>query len=45
MLEGEPALFVDNKSIDETYTKYKDTLDSFYVNTWYSEDAIDALFQ
>ncbi len=40
-----PALFVDNKNIDETYAKYKDVLDSFYVNTWYSEEQIDALFQ
>ncbi|MGA2481355.1 MAG: substrate-binding domain-containing protein [Spirochaetia bacterium] len=40
-----PFLFVDNGNIDATYAKYKDTLDSFYVNTWYSEDAIDALFQ
>jgi len=40
-----PFLFVDNNNIDQTYGKYKDTLDSFYVNTWYSENAIDALFQ
>jgi ribose transport system substrate-binding protein len=40
-----PFLFVDNANIDQTYAKYKDTLDSFYVNTWYSEEAIDALFQ
>ena len=40
-----PFLFVDNSNIDQTYAKYKDVLDSFYVNTWYSEDAIDALFQ
>jgi len=40
-----PALTVDNSNIDDIYAKYKDTLDSFYVNTWYSEDAIDALFQ
>ena len=40
-----PFLFVDNNNIEQTYGKYKDTLDSFYVNTWYSEDAIDALFQ
>ena len=40
-----PALFVDNSNIDATYAKYKDTLDSFYVNQWYSEAQIDALFQ
>ncbi len=40
-----PALFVDNSNIDKIYDQYKDTLDSFYVNTWYSEDQIDALFQ
>ncbi len=40
-----PALFVDNNNIDEIYAKYKDTLDSFYVNTWYTEAQIDALFQ
>ena len=40
-----PALFVDNNNIDQVFAKYKDTLDSFYVNTWYSEDQIDALFQ
>jgi ribose transport system substrate-binding protein len=40
-----PFLFVDNANIDATFAKYKDTLDSFYVNTWYSEEAIDALFQ
>ena len=27
------------------YDKYKDVADSYYVNTWYSEDQIDALFQ
>ena len=42
---GRSRLFVDNANIDSIYAKYKDTLDSFYVNTWYSEDQIDALFQ
>jgi ribose transport system substrate-binding protein len=32
-----PALFVDNNNIDAIFAKYKDTLDSFYVNQWYSE--------
>jgi ribose transport system substrate-binding protein len=40
-----PVLFVDNNSIDQTYDKYKDMLDSFYVSTWYSEDQLDAMFQ
>jgi ribose transport system substrate-binding protein len=40
-----PFLTVDNNNIDSIYAKYKDTLDAFYVNTWYSEEAIDALFQ
>jgi ribose transport system substrate-binding protein len=40
-----PVLFVDNKNIDEVYNKYKDVGDSFYVNTWYSAEQIDALFQ
>jgi len=40
-----PALFVDNTNIDAVFAQYKDTLDSFYVNTWYSEAQIDALFQ
>ena len=25
--------------------QYKDVLDSFYVNQWYSESQIDALFE
>ncbi len=44
-INTKPFLAVDNANIDEVYAKYKDTLDSFYVNTWYSEDAIDALFE
>ena len=44
-IQTKPFLTVDNSNIDSIYAKYKDTLDSFYVNTWYSEDAIDALFQ
>ena len=40
-----PFLFVDNANIDQIYAKNKDVLDSFYVNTWYSEEAINALFQ
>lgn len=40
-----PVLFVDDKNIDEVYNKYKDVADSYYVNTWYSEAQIDALFQ
>jgi ribose transport system substrate-binding protein len=40
-----PALFVDNNNIDKISDQYKDTLDSFYVNTWYSEAQLDAMFQ
>jgi ribose transport system substrate-binding protein len=40
-----PVLEVTNKNIDEVYNKYKDVADSFYVNQWYSEAQIDALFQ
>ena len=40
-----PVLEVDNKNIDAVYAKYKDVADSFYVNQWYSEEQIDALFQ
>ena len=44
-INTKPFLTVTNDNIDDVYGKFKDTLDSFYVNTWYSEDAIDALFQ
>jgi len=44
-INTKPFLTVDNANIDDVYAKYKDTLDSFYVNVWYSEDAIDAMFQ
>jgi ribose transport system substrate-binding protein len=40
-----PSLFVDNSNIDQIYAKYKDVADAYYVNQWYSEDQIDALFQ
>jgi ribose transport system substrate-binding protein len=40
-----PSLFVDNDNIDQIYAKYKDVADAYYVNTWYTEAAIDALFQ
>ncbi|HJX40069.1 MAG TPA: substrate-binding domain-containing protein, partial [Anaerolineales bacterium] len=40
-----PVLAVDSKNIDEVYNKYKDMADSFYVNQWYSEEQIDALFK
>jgi ribose transport system substrate-binding protein len=40
-----PILFVDNNNIDQIYNQYKDTLDSFYANSWYSEAQLDALFQ
>jgi len=40
-----PALFVDNNNIDQIYAKYKDVADAYYVNTWYAEDQIDAMFQ
>jgi len=40
-----PSLQVDNNNIDKVYAEYKDWADSYYVNTWYTEDQIDALFQ
>jgi ribose transport system substrate-binding protein len=40
-----PSLQVDNTNIEKVYDQYKDWADSFYVNTWYTEDQIDALFQ
>ena len=40
-----PSLQVDNSNIDKIYDEYKDWADSYYVNTWYTEDQIDALFQ
>jgi len=40
-----PSLQVDNSNIDQVYDEYKDWADSYYVNTWYTEAQIDALFQ
>ncbi len=40
-----PVLFVDNANIDQVYAKYKDVADAYYVNQWYSEEQLDALFQ
>jgi len=40
-----PSLQVDNSNIDKVYDEYKDWEDSFYVNTWYTQAQIDALFQ
>ncbi len=40
-----PSLQVDNSNIDKVYDEYKDWADSYYVNTWYTEAQIDALFQ
>ena len=40
-----PSLQVDNNNIDKVYAEYKDWADSYYVNTWYTEAQIDALFQ
>ncbi len=40
-----PLLQVDNSNIDRIYGDYKDWADSSYVNTWYTEEQIDALFQ
>ncbi len=40
-----PSLTVTNENIDQFYTEYKDWADAFYVNTWYSEAQLDALFQ
>ncbi len=40
-----PILFVDNNNIDKIFDQYKDWADSYYVNAWYTEKQIDALFQ
>ncbi len=40
-----PVLLVDNSNIDKVYAQYKDWADSYYVNAWYSEAQIDAMFQ
>ena len=40
-----PSLQVDNSNIDKVYDEYKDWEDSVYVNTWYTQAQIDALFQ
>ena len=40
-----PSLQVDNSNVDKIYDEYRDWADSYYVNTWYTEDQIDALFQ
>ncbi len=40
-----PTLTVDNSNIDQIYDQCKDWADSYYVNTWYSDAQIDALFQ
>jgi len=40
-----PSLQVDNSNIEKVYNEYKDWADSYYVNTWYTEAQIDALFQ
>ncbi len=45
ILNTKPVLFVDNNTIDKVYDQYKDWADSYYVNTWYSQEQIDALFQ
>jgi len=36
---------IDNSNIDEVYEEYKDWADSYYVNHWYSQEELDALFQ
>ncbi len=40
-----PSLSVDNSNIDQIYDQYKDWADSYYVNTWYTAEQIDELFQ
>jgi len=40
-----PNLIVDNNNIDEIYEQYKDWADSYYVNSWYSQEELDALFE
>jgi len=40
-----PALFVDNNNIDQIYEEYKDWADSYYVNKWYTQEQLDALFK
>jgi len=40
-----PSLQVDNSNINRIYGDYKDWADSYYVNSWYTEEQIDALFQ
>lgn len=40
-----PALTVTDANIDQIYNEYKDWANSYYVNSWYSEAQINALFQ
>ena len=40
-----PNLTVDNNNIDQIYEQYKDWADSYYVNSWYSQEELDALFE
>lgn len=40
-----PELFVDNNNIDQIYEEYKDWADSYYVNKWYTQEQLDALFK
>jgi len=40
-----PNLIVDNNNIDEIYDQYKDWADSYYVNSWYSQEELDTLFE
>ncbi|TFG63923.1 MAG: hypothetical protein E4H36_04325 [Spirochaetales bacterium] len=40
-----PVLSVDGSNIDQIYNEYKDWADSYYVNTWYTDAQIDALFK
>jgi ribose transport system substrate-binding protein len=45
VIQRKPVLTVDNGTIDQVHAGYRDSLDSFFVNVWYAEKAIDELFQ
>ncbi len=39
-----PTLVVTNENLDEVYEEYKTWADAYYVNGWYSQEELDALF-
>jgi ribose transport system substrate-binding protein len=45
LLLAAPALTVDARTLDAVAAANRDAVDSFRLNTWYPESAIDALFQ